>query len=291
MGNFKFITPILVYFDEQYCPNYDDKNFNIRRITPEELRKYFSIENVKFENQQIKSCKGMVPKNSIWSDFLSLPFYKDLSENYIPYWVIESNDILLTQTLLLIFRTHIEIDSRHAGIFAPITLSKNESSFAFNYPVSAVNVDSVCKISKKSHKSIYKIIQKIGFDHYNHIKHDILNRCFDTNLAPESRFLDAVIILEMVLIEKDGPKSWAFKQYGKILCNYTNLTYTEKDLKDIYSARSEFVHAGKSKKFNETLFQICMKLMQEAVKYEILNEKWLKTVNKEILNIGINHKL
>lgn len=96
---------------------------------------------------------------------------------------------------------------------------------------------------------------------------------FDTN--KKNAFIDFVTILESRLLKNNSSEvSFRFSLYaGYLLNDILKIKTSYKEICDIYTARSELVHGGKSSKFNDGVLDKVRDMARAILDWELRNPK------------------
>lgn len=229
-------------------------NLKIRKIRSDELEKYFGVEDVVLDdNGHVIDCTKLYkPQTSLSFLITDLEFIKLIGCRYIIESVDQKDIYETIPKLLLAFRLY-----KSGEIFAPVIMNNSTPSVSFIYPLFTkekdkyeINLSELRKIDK-----IYEIIKKnkrsnleLAFERFNNAISDKTDN--------KNAFIDFVTILESLFLKNTKQEvRFRFSLYvSYLLCNKIKIKETFREIQYIYDARSELVHSGKSKNYNNERF-------------------------------------
>jgi len=99
----KILAPIYIAFEKEIDGYEFSSGLTIRKITSTELKDFFG-GIYEFENQLVKTFKPLININNFWDSFLAEEPIASLREIYVPYYVIESDNLNNAIDLLAVIR-------------------------------------------------------------------------------------------------------------------------------------------------------------------------------------------
>lgn len=271
------IAPITISVDKDSYLFSDD--LTIRKITDDEYKKYFCIKSITFESHRPKSY---TPYNlekcySYWYDLPNLNYIgKEIIFATIPEYCVESNNEEKIQFFINSIRLNTTIN-----IFCPLGFSENR----VRYFGGAFSFQNLCHLKETdflSIKIVYsRLLQKYHGDEKLKILLERFSTITNTDISDKIRFIEAVGIIEsIVCMNENNELRFRVSLYTSFIIE--NISFDE--VKYLYDIRSQLVHTGKSRNFNDNeLKKVILVAKQILIKY-LLEDISGKKILEKILS-------
>lgn len=272
----KILAPIFIAFEVEIDSYEFSSGLTIRKITDTELKDFFG-GIYEFENQLVKTVKPLMNIDNFWDDFLAEEPIASLREMYVPYYVIESDDLNNVIDLLAVIRLI------GGSVFCPKAFHADGTRVSYFYlrPTCAV---SMLEMKNDDLEKVRSYVSKYSA-YKNSVLKNRLIRCFDSNNDRNIIFIEAVSIVESIVC-KDSKSElrYRFSLLTSLCAKNNGLQFGFDLMRKIYDIRSDLVHSGTSSKFADDIFCHALELMKVVVLDDIqdgkLNERLLEQINK-----------
>jgi hypothetical protein len=249
-----YIAPLKIEIPDFNRSIFIDK-FRIRRIREIEQRKYLGVSNVKLnDNGNLIGCTHHFQSDSVRDPVLSS---MDLLKIQGSQYIIECNvDYYMSKRLsdlLLAFRLY-----RPGGIYAPLIIHPNKAAIQYVHPLFNEDREKY-SVKKQEFREIRRIYNLIICSRNSKLPliSERFNNAIGYRTDQKNSFIDFVTILEAIFLNNAFQElSFRFALYTSfILSNKLGEKVDFNDMKKIYTTRSELVHSGKSKNYNNGTYE------------------------------------
>lgn len=270
----KFIAPIRIDIPD-LKKSVSVGNLKIRKITSKELIQYFKISDPKYDsNGDLVGFAVIKPFERYFFLLNNFDLLKLQSCQHVVEHTNQDAIVKELNNLLLSLRLY-----REGNVFAPLIFHSDLLSLSFIYP-RFINETEKFTIHTKEFEKIRKIVKLINKNTNLKLAFERFNNAISTKTNEENSFIDFVTILESIFLNNPGKHelSFTFSLYTSfILKNKLKINATFKEMKDIYTVRSQLVHSGKSKKYSKDLYNKTKKytrcLLLWSLKNSSINDK------------------
>ena len=265
-----YIAPISVEIKNFASPRKIGQ-FKFRRIKKEERRKYLGLEQVEFNpDGSLYKWVYTSESESRSPGFLDDQEYQKLIESK---FIIETDNqhymAANRELLISAFRLFKE-----GAVGSPVYFSTILRSTGYSSRLRSRNIGRyhISKSELNSVISLYKKITKIEDKNLELSLRRFNDATSESGYKPNA-FLDFITILESLFLQDMYQElRFRFSLYiSYILNNKIGIKITFSEIKKIYDTRSELLHSGKSRNYNQDLFTLTENLTRELVKWYINN--------------------
>lgn len=262
-----FLNPFLGTLDQDIQKHEFSDSLRIRRLTRSEIKNFFG-EEVDFVDQLPGRSRPIKGHFALFGEMWMLSmaripgflFASDVLSDHVPCYAFESDSVEeLSRFRVAIFLAGAD------SLFAPIAIGKNSSHVL---PAGSLRLGFFPQFKIALLEEAWSISQKLGNSKHRLLT-DRMSIFLDCGSSEENRFLTAVSLIESILVADDKELSFKFAVYGAILLRLNGESFGIKEVRDLYSTRSELVHKGKSKKDPRSMKECLYKLLRHAVVYGI----------------------
>jgi len=288
----KYIIPIGINVKRTpLLKSFDIDIFKFRKIEEKELKNFYGITKIRRDtNGRAKTVSGPEISGRGFLLSISLSGTETMrlwnTQYVIEFIANEAADFEKQITRLLLSFKLLKSQS----FFAPIILCEDTTKVDFVKFQSTYKINTNFVLTKKElHEArdlYYKIAElesepKIGLilERYNYT--------IGGNITEKNLFVELVSILESLYLDNDTNQlSFRFSLIiSYILNNPTKTKFNFDWSKKIYDTRSELIHSGKSKKYNDELYNSLKENTGKLIIWYLKNNKNYKEIERKIFNI------
>lgn len=233
----------------------DDNRLRLRRITEEEILRFFKIRVKKRAEDGIIESLEATKDFNILSDPLNAFLIGDKMFVMSSQFILEAKDI----TCVNWFQQALKLSKNgRSGVYYGVNQKTDAIHFLHPIPFYGKNVYSLEEDDIAKIQDLYKTIKATKSKRYDLIVQKFLFALSGLSLRSDHRFLELATILEMLYSSKSARTELKFRlslRACKVLSKYQSLAeeQTFKDMKKIYDIRSGISHSGSHKETDKYL--------------------------------------
>jgi len=249
----------------------------LRKIEDSELAMFFGVKYRELNSsgliERISPCRGgYFPIDNETGDLMTLHILNDserlFSSNYVVETVSRDEAESFNKTLKLMFLGG-------SGLF--VGFQKGKRSLVFLYPNPYFTYPKANKFQNFNieavsiFKEIYSLIENKSIDKkFNLIMEKYLNSISGTHLRVENRFLELMIILEMLYLPENHPQLQCFNLSRRVMDVFSKdlsggVLLNEDEIRKLYKIRCDLVHDGFSKYLDESYFLLLLDIVRNSI--------------------------